>query len=55
MFSFSSLAGTQRQSKRANRAQWGTATLFAIPAFLVVYAIIAVLWRTAALAGGCVQ
>ena len=37
---------TPRQSERANRAQWGTATLFAIPAFLVVYGLVAVLWRT---------
>ena len=27
------------------RAQWGTATLFAIPAFLLVYVAVAVLWR----------
>jgi uncharacterized membrane protein YsdA (DUF1294 family)/cold shock CspA family protein len=26
-------------------AQWGTATLFAIPAFLCLYAVVAVLWR----------
>ena len=26
-------------------AQWGTATLFAIPAFIVVYVIVAILWR----------
>ena len=34
-----------RQSERASRAQWGTATLFAIPAFLVVYLVVAVLWK----------
>ena len=34
-----------RQSEQAERAQWGTATLFAIPAFLVIYAVVAVLWK----------
>jgi uncharacterized membrane protein YsdA (DUF1294 family)/cold shock CspA family protein len=34
-----------RQSERAARAQWGTATLFAIPAFLVVYTVVAVVWN----------
>jgi uncharacterized membrane protein YsdA (DUF1294 family) len=34
-----------RQSERAARAQWGTATLFAIPAFLVVYVVVAALWK----------
>ncbi len=34
-----------RQSAQAARAQWGTATLFAIPAFLVVYTAVAVLWK----------
>lgn len=33
------------QSERATRAQWGTATLFAIPAFFLVYAIVSALWR----------
>jgi len=28
------------------RAQWGGATLFAIPAFLLVYVVIAILWKT---------
>jgi uncharacterized membrane protein YsdA (DUF1294 family)/cold shock CspA family protein len=31
--------------QRRLRAQWGTATLFALPAFLLVYLVIAVLWR----------
>jgi len=38
----------KRQSARArndNPAQWGTATLFAIPAFLVLVAIAAFLWK----------
>ena len=35
----------RKQSDRAARAQWGTATLFAIPAFLVVYTLVAVLWK----------
>ena len=34
-----------RQSERAARAQWGTATLFAIPAFLVVFVGVAAAWR----------
>ena len=34
-----------RQSERAARAQWGTATLFAIPAFLVVYVVVAAVWK----------
>jgi len=34
-----------RQSERAARAQWGTATLFAIPAFLVVYVVVAAVWQ----------
>lgn len=34
-----------RKSERATRAQWGPATLFAIPALLVIYAVIAVVWK----------
>jgi uncharacterized membrane protein YsdA (DUF1294 family)/cold shock CspA family protein len=34
-----------RQSERAVRAQWGSASLFAIPAFLIVYTAVAVLWK----------
>lgn len=34
-----------RQTERAGRAQWGTATLFAIPAFLVVYVVVAAAWK----------
>ena len=34
-----------RQSERAGRAQWGTATLFAIPAFLAVYTVVAAVWK----------
>jgi uncharacterized membrane protein YsdA (DUF1294 family)/cold shock CspA family protein len=30
---------------RGDRGQWGTASLFAIPAFLVVFGAVAVLWR----------
>lgn len=33
-----------RRSKEAP-AQWGTATRFAIPAFLLLYAVVAVLWK----------
>ena len=34
-----------RQTGRASSAQWGTATLFTIPAFLVVYVVAAALWK----------
>lgn len=34
-----------RRSERAVRAQWGTATLFAIPAFLVLYLVVAAVWK----------
>lgn len=34
-----------RPATRTDRAPWGTATLFAIPAFLVLYALIAVVWK----------
>jgi uncharacterized membrane protein YsdA (DUF1294 family)/cold shock CspA family protein len=34
-----------RQTERAGRAQWGTATLFAIPAFLAVYLVVAAVWK----------
>jgi uncharacterized membrane protein YsdA (DUF1294 family)/cold shock CspA family protein len=34
-----------RQSEQAARAQWGTATLFAIPAFLAFYTVVAALWK----------
>ena len=34
-----------RQSERATRAQWDTATLSAIPAFLVVYLVLSAVWR----------
>lgn len=33
-------------TERASRAQWGGATLFAIPAFLVLYVTMAILWKT---------
>ena len=33
-------------TKRASRARWGGATLFAIPAFLLLYVAIAILWNT---------
>lgn len=31
--------------RRDNPAQWGTASLFAIPAFIVVYLAVAIVWR----------
>ena len=35
-----------RPSERpASPAQWGTATLFAIPAFLLLYLVVSVMWR----------
>ena len=34
-----------RQTERAGGAQWGTATLLVIPAFLVIYVIIAAMWK----------
>jgi uncharacterized membrane protein YsdA (DUF1294 family)/cold shock CspA family protein len=34
-----------KQSERAKRAQWGTATLFAIPVFLLLYAIVTIMWK----------
>ncbi len=33
------------EAGRSSPARWGTATLFAIPAFLVVYVVTGVLWR----------
>lgn len=38
-------AGMSRSRNKARPAQWGTASLFAIPAFLVVVGIVAMLWR----------
>ena len=35
-----------KPTERADRAQWGGATLFAIPAFLLLYVAIAILWKT---------
>ncbi len=34
-----------RRSARVTRAQWGTTTLFAIPAFLLLYVVISMVWR----------
>jgi len=34
-----------RNVERDSPSQWGTATLFAIPAFLVLFIIVGVLWR----------
>lgn len=36
---------TTRPTERATRAQWGTATLLAIPVFLLVYLVVAWLWK----------
>jgi uncharacterized membrane protein YsdA (DUF1294 family)/cold shock CspA family protein len=35
----------EKKGERASRAQWGTATLFAIPAFFVVYVVVAAVWK----------
>ena len=35
-----------KPTERASRAQWGGATLFAIPAFLLLYVTMAILWKT---------
>ena len=34
-----------RQSERVSQAQWGTATLFSIPVFLLVYVAVAAVWK----------
>lgn len=33
------------RGRAPSQAQWGTATLFALPAFLVLYAVVAFFWR----------
>lgn len=43
---------SRRRTEGDSRAQWGTATLFAIPAFLVLFAIVGVLWRPPPLVAG---
>ncbi|QKS30446.1 MAG: Cold shock-like protein CspG [Accumulibacter sp.] len=43
---------SRRSVERDSPAQWGTATLFAIPAFLILFAIVAVLWRPPRLVAG---
>ena len=35
----------QHQSERTATAQWGTATLFAIPAFFILYLVVTVIWK----------
>lgn len=37
---------TGKPSGETSRAQWGGATLFAIPAFLLLYVVMAILWKT---------
>lgn len=37
---------TAQATERASRAQWGGATLFIIPAFLMLYLAIAIFWKT---------
>ncbi len=41
-----------KKSERAERAQWGTATLFVIPAFVAVYGIVAAVWKLPLWVGG---
>jgi len=40
------------KASRASPARWGTATLFAIPAFLFVYLVVSVLWSPPLWVGG---
>ncbi len=35
-----------KYAEQTSRAQWGGATLFAIPAFLLLYVVMAILWKT---------
>ncbi len=46
------VARSRRSVERDSPAQWGTATLFAIPAFLVLFATVGVLWRPPLLVAG---
>ena len=41
-----------RQTDRSSRAQWGTATLFAIPAFLIMYVVVSAVWKVPLWAAG---
>lgn len=45
-----SRVATRRRSKSA--ADWGTATLFTIPAFVILYFLVALLWRVPHVVGG---
>nr|WP_316644032.1 DUF1294 domain-containing protein [uncultured Roseateles sp.] len=38
-------APSRAPKRRDNPAQWGTASLFSIPAFIVVYLAVAIIWR----------
>lgn len=42
---FSHVRRPSSRGARANQAEWGTATLFAVPAFLVAYVAVAVVWK----------
>lgn len=46
------LSRTPARRNSRSAADWGTATLFAIPAFAVLYALVALLWRVPHLVGG---
>jgi uncharacterized membrane protein YsdA (DUF1294 family)/cold shock CspA family protein len=46
------VARSRRSVERDSPAQWGTATLFAIPAFLVLFVVVSVLWRPPLLVAG---
>ena len=46
------VARTASSGRNNHPAQWGTASLFAIPAFLVVYLLVAVAWRVPAWVAG---
>lgn len=45
-------ARTARPIRNRSSAQWGTASFFAIPAFAVVYLLVAVVWRVPAWVAG---
>jgi uncharacterized membrane protein YsdA (DUF1294 family) len=42
---FVRVRSARRASELQGRAQWGTATLFAIPAFVLMYFAVAIVWR----------
>ena len=45
-------ASATRRSRNDSPAQWGTASFFAIPAFLFLYLLVAIIWRVPHWVGG---